>query len=115
MFRCEDAHDPIRTDTEPVETGYSQLRRARERRAAGIASSVERQSETRSDARAVLHYSDDGRGTFIHESDEVGTFDSFDKAAAWAVERVGVGSYLVRVSGASTVTLPASVVFQQTG
>lgn len=78
-----------------------------------IASPLEQEIGTFADARAVLEASDTGKWTLIHGSDEIGTFDSFDDAAARAVEAFGVGSYLIRMGGASTVTLPASVVFQR--
>jgi hypothetical protein len=63
-------------------------------------------------ARAVIAVSEGGRWTLIHGSDEPQFFDSFADAAAHAVEEFGVGSYLIRTEGASTVTLPASVVLQ---
>jgi hypothetical protein len=65
------------------------------------------------EARAVIAVSAGGTWTLIHGSDEPEVFDSFADAAARAVEQFGVGSYLVRTDGASTVTLPASVVFQR--
>jgi hypothetical protein len=68
---------------------------------------------SREDARAVLEASAAGKWALIHGSDEVETFDSFDDAAARAVKEFGVGTYLIRTAGASTVTLPASVVFQR--
>ena len=43
----------------------------------------------------------------------MGTFESFESAAARAVEEFGVGSYLVRISGGTTVTVPASVLLGQ--
>ena len=61
----------------------------------------------------MIEVSAAGKWALIHGSIEVGIFDSFDDAAARAVEEFGVGSYLVRTAGASTVTLPASVVFQR--
>jgi len=65
------------------------------------------------DARAVIAVADGGKWILIHDSDERKVFDSFADAAATAVEQFGVGSYLIRTDGASTVTLPASVVFQR--
>ena len=67
---------------------------------------------SREKARAVLEASAGGKWALIHGSDKVETFDSFDDAATRAVEEFGVGSYLIRTGGASTVTLPSSVVFQ---
>jgi hypothetical protein len=66
-------------------------------------------------ARAVLEASPMGEWVLIHGSERVGTFDTFEDAASRAVEEFGVGSYLIRTGGASTVTLPASVVFQRAG
>jgi len=65
------------------------------------------------EARAVIAVSAGGKWDLIHGSDTREVFDSFADAAARAVERFGVGAYLVRTDGASTVTLPASVVFQR--
>jgi hypothetical protein len=67
---------------------------------------------SRENARAVIEASAAGTWALIHGSDEVETFHSFAEAAARAVERFGVGSYLIR-TGVRTVTLPASVVFQR--
>ena len=69
-------------------------------------------ARSREDARAVIEATGSGRWILIHGADEMGTFDSFGDAAACAVQAFGVGSYLVRTAGASTVTLPASVVLQ---
>jgi poly-D-alanine transfer protein DltD len=60
----------------------------------------------------VIEATSGGQWVLIHGSDEIGRFDSFDDAAVRAVEAFGVGSYLIRTAGASTVTLPASVVLQ---
>lgn len=64
------------------------------------------------DARAVIEASATGQWVLIRGANEIGTFDSFGDAAARAVEEFGVGSYLIRTAGASTVTLPASVVLE---
>jgi hypothetical protein len=69
-------------------------------------------ARSREDARAVIEATSSGQWVLIHGADEIGTFDSFGDAAACAVEAFGVGSYLIRTAGASTVTLPASVVLQ---
>ena len=69
---------------------------------------------SRGSARAVLEASASGKWTLIHGSDEAQIFDSFDDAAARAVESFGVGSYMIRTAGAATVTIPASVLFQRT-
>jgi hypothetical protein len=66
----------------------------------------------REEVRAVLEASAAGKWALIHGSDEVETFDSFEDAAARAVEAFGVGSYLIRTGDASSITLPGSVVFQ---
>jgi len=52
-----------------------------------------------------------GQWALIRDSEFVGTFDSFEAAAAEAVRRFGRGPYLIREIGAPDVTLPASVVF----
>lgn len=68
---------------------------------------------SRDDVLAVLEASSFGKWTLIHGSDTVEIFDSFDDAAARAIEQFGAGSYLIRVDRASTVTLPASVALQR--
>jgi hypothetical protein len=81
------------------------VRRRRRRRRATVPAHSER-------VRAVLVASAGGTWTLIHGSDEMETFDSFEDAAAHAVEAFGVGSYLIRTGDASSITLPGSVVLQ---
>lgn len=52
-----------------------------------------------------------GKWALVHQRKLVGTFDSFDSAAAEAVREFGRGPYLIRRVGASAVTLPASVMY----
>lgn len=89
---------PIQADTETMEI---------------MGSSCSRLRTSREDARAVIKATATGKWALIHGPDEVGIFDSFPDAAARAIEEFGVGSYLIR-TGTSTVTLPASMVFQRT-
>jgi hypothetical protein len=73
------------------------------------------ESENNPGARAVIEARPNGEWALIHDSDEVGTFDTFEDAAARAVEEFGVGSYLIRTGAVATVTLPSSVVLQRAG
>lgn len=98
-----------------MKTVYSQRLRARKAHGAGTLSPVEEASRSFADAKAVLEASAAGEWVLIHDGDAVGSFDTFDEAAARAVEEFGVGSYLIRTGGVVTVTLPASVVFGRTG
>lgn len=52
-----------------------------------------------------------GQWALIRNSELIGTFGSFEDAAAEAVRRFGRGPYLIREIGAPDVTLPASVVY----
>jgi hypothetical protein len=52
-----------------------------------------------------------GQWALIRDSEFIGTFSSFEAAAAEAVRRFGRGPYLIREIGAPDVTLPASVVY----
>lgn len=67
------------------------------------------------EARATIETSPTGSWVLKDGTHEVATFASFEAAAARAVEDFGVGSYLVRISGATTVTVPASVLLGQAG
>jgi hypothetical protein len=98
-----------------VKTGYSRRLRARRAHGTGSVSPIEEAGGSFADAKAVLEASTAGDWVLIHDGDAVGTFDTFDDAAARAVEEYGVGSYLIRTGGVVTVTLPASVVFGRTG
>ena len=55
-------------------------------------------------------------GKFVVIKDErlVGSFDSIDAAAAFAVTRFGRGPYLIRQVGVPTAHLPASVLYRPT-
>lgn len=52
-----------------------------------------------------------GQWALIRGSELIGTFPSFEDAAAEAVRRFGRGPYLIREVGAADVTFPASVVY----
>jgi hypothetical protein len=53
-----------------------------------------------------------GSWVLIHGGELVGTYDSFETAAAEAVAKFGRGPYLIRQVGAPPVTLPASVMYR---
>lgn len=53
-----------------------------------------------------------GKWVVIHNKELSGVFDSFENAAEDAVERFGSGPYLIREVGASSVTLPPSVLYR---
>ena len=53
-----------------------------------------------------------GKWVLFHSNVLIAVHDSFELAAADAVERFGRGPYLIRQVGASSVTLPASVMFR---
>jgi hypothetical protein len=61
--------------------------------------------------RAHLEAENMGKWVVIYGKELVGVFDSFDAAAAVAVERFGRGPYLIRQIGAAPVTLPASAMY----
>ncbi len=52
-----------------------------------------------------------GKWVVFHNLGMAGVFDSFEEAAQDASRRFGRGPYLIRQVGASSVTLPASVMF----
>lgn len=52
-----------------------------------------------------------GKWVLVHDRKLEGLYDSFEGAAASAVERFGSGPYLIRQVGAPPVTLPASVMY----
>lgn len=54
----------------------------------------------------------DGKWVIIHDSDLVGSFDTFDGAATEAVRLYGRGPYLIRQVGGPEFTLPASVMYR---
>jgi hypothetical protein len=74
-------------------------------------SPLEQEIATFENARAELEASAMGKWVLIHDSELIGTFDSFDAAANRAVEEFGQGPYLIRQVGATALTLPASVLF----
>ena len=49
----------------------------------------------------------------IHGGKLAGVFESFQEAAAFAVDRFGRGPYLIRQVGQKPTVLPASVVYSQ--
>jgi len=53
-----------------------------------------------------------GKWVLVREAALVGTYETFDQAAADAVRRFGSGPYLIRQVGAPPITLPVSVMFQ---
>jgi len=59
--------------------------------------------------RAHLEAASMGKWVLIYGSTVIGTFDSFEEVAQQAVQEFGSGPYLIREIGASTFTLPSSV------
>ncbi len=53
-----------------------------------------------------------GKWVLFHDLLLAGVYESFEDAAKDAINRFGRGPYLIRQVGASTVTLPASVMFR---
>jgi hypothetical protein len=53
-----------------------------------------------------------GKYVVFFGSQLVGTWDTFDAAAADAVKRFGRGPYLIRLVGGPPATLPASVLYR---
>jgi hypothetical protein len=76
-----------------------------------IMSPLEQEIATFEESRAQLEASAMGKWVLVHDSEVIGTFDSFDAAADRAVREFGEGPYLIRQIGSSSLTLPASVVF----
>ena len=52
-----------------------------------------------------------GKWAVVHEGQLIGTFDTFESAAAEAVARFGAGPFLIREVGAPPMVLPASVMY----
>ena len=52
-----------------------------------------------------------GRWVLVYQRRLVAVFDSFEQAAAEAVNKFGVGPYLIRQVGAAPPRLPVSVMF----
>ena len=61
--------------------------------------------------RAGLESRHMGQWVLIHNQELVGNFASFEDAAKSAVVKFGRGPYLIRQVGASSVVLPASVMY----
>ena len=59
--------------------------------------------------RSDLEADQFGEWVVVHNEEIVGFYDSFEDAAAEAVERFGRGPYLIRQVGEAPITLPASV------
>jgi hypothetical protein len=53
-----------------------------------------------------------GKWVLFHDLALVNVYETFDAAAKDAVSRFGRGPYLIRQVGATSVTLPASVMFK---
>ena len=53
-----------------------------------------------------------GKWVVFHRQEMMGTYETFEAAAADAVARFGRGPYLIRQVGAPPVILPAAVMFQ---
>lgn len=53
-----------------------------------------------------------GQWVLFHDDALIAVYSSFDDAANDAVTRFGRGPYLIRQVGTSSLTLPASVMFQ---
>ena len=64
--------------------------------------------------RGILETERLGRGVVIHNRELAGSFDTFEMAAEFAVERFGRGPYLIRKVGEGPVTLPASILYVPT-
>ncbi len=54
-----------------------------------------------------------GKWVVIYEEEFVGSFDGFQDAANFAVQKYGRGPYLIRKVGEQSVTLPASVLYRE--
>ncbi len=72
------------------------------------------QSEIRAydDMRLQLETEHFDKWVVFHDQKLQGTYDSFEDAAANAVERFGRGPYLIRRVGASSVQLPVSLLYR---
>ena len=62
--------------------------------------------------RPELEASHLGKWALVHGQELQGTFEDFDAAAQFAVEKYGRGPYLIRQIGAPSVPLPASVMYR---
>lgn len=64
--------------------------------------------------RGALERRHNGEWVVFHNTDLVGTSDSFESAATEAVRQFGRGPYLIRQVGAPEIVLPASVIHRLT-
>jgi hypothetical protein len=63
-------------------------------------------------ARPELEAKHCGEWAVFHFGDFVGVFPEFDSAASGAVERFGVGPYLIRQIGVEAIQLSSAMVFR---
>lgn len=64
------------------------------------------------DVRSQLESEHLGKWVVFHDQKLEGIFETFEDAAASAVERFGRGPYLIRRVGASTIQLPVSLLYR---
>jgi len=64
------------------------------------------------DMKDVLETEYFGKWVIFYNKELVGSFETFEDAAAEAVSRFGRGPYLIREVGAPPLTLPASVLYR---
>jgi len=72
---------------------------------------VELEIEAYGKVREEMEKEHMGKWVLFHNQALAGVFDDSSTAAEEAVRRFGRGPYLIRQVGASSVTLPASVLF----
>ncbi|HSY17646.1 MAG TPA: hypothetical protein VK815_04890 [Candidatus Acidoferrales bacterium] len=73
---------------------------------------VQKDIEAYEKLRQELELKHMGKWVLFHDEKLVDFFDSFDAAASQAVANFGRGPYLIKQIGASSLTLPASVMFK---
>lgn len=78
-------------------------------------SDIETEIEAYEKLQGELELKHMGKWVLMKDGQLVGMFDSFELAAADAVNRFGRGPYLIRQIGAPPVTLPASVMYNLVG
>ena len=61
--------------------------------------------------RGALESEHFGKWALVYGRDLIGTYDSFDAAATYAVSKFGRGPYLIREIGSPPVIIPASAMF----
>lgn len=54
-----------------------------------------------------------GMWALVHDETLIGTFDSFEEPAAYAVTNFGRGPYLIRKIGSTLPTLPVSTIVEK--